>query len=82
MSQTNTTLKASAWMPDRKIIAGGIVGIGGFFIMKETGMPAEDAAAYSGVIALVAQYFIPKSYWDKIKGLDDTIKSAIKADKI
>lgn len=65
------------WIPDRKIWAGGFVGVVAFFIMKITGLPIEDATMYASLAGLGMQYFIPASKMDIVRKIDADVKKTV-----
>lgn len=62
------------WIPDRKVLAGGIVGVVSFFAAQALGIPAEIAAQVAGGLWLLANYFIPASVSDVVNKIDSTLK--------
>lgn len=66
------------YIPDRKVLAGGIAGVLTWLItlgMSAAGVdiPAETVTGLVGGAMALAAYFIPPSKKDIIKRVDDTI---------
>jgi len=64
----------AAWIPDRKVLAGGISGVVAFFLAKALDMDPETATAISGAVAGTVAYFIPPSVADVVNKIDSTMK--------
>ena len=62
------------WIPDRKVLGGGIVGVVSFFVATAFGMDAEAAASIAGALWGAVSYFIPASVSDVVNKIDATMK--------
>ena len=67
-------MSIAKWIPDRKVLGGGIVGIASFFISTGLGLDTETASQISAAVWLVANYFIPASVKDVVNKMDGTLK--------
>lgn len=74
------------YIPDRKVWAGGvfmILAFVGITALNATGyasIPMEGVAVAAFVLGKFAEYFIPPSWLDKIKRIDDDLVEAAALD--
>ena len=64
----------SKWIPSRKYLAGGLVGIVGFFVATATGMDAALATQIAAGLWAMVSYLVPPSAIEIIDRYNDHIK--------
>jgi|TARA_R100001086_G_scaffold222383_1_gene139832 hypothetical protein len=62
------------WIPSRKYVAGGIVGIAAFFVAVATGLEGEVAMQIAAGLWALVSYFVPPSVIEIISRYDARIK--------
>jgi hypothetical protein len=62
------------WIPSRKYVAGGLVGIAAFFIATLTGMDGEVAMQIAVGLWAVVSYLVPPSMVEIVNRYNDHIK--------
>lgn len=75
----------SKYIPDRKILAGGLAGIVAWAVMLGLGfagvqVPAETQALLTTLIASLIGYLVPPSQKDIVKRLNDQLVAIAAAD--
>lgn len=73
------------WLPDRKVLAGGLSGVVAWGIMLGLSMagvpvPAETQALLVTVISTAMGYLVPPSQRDIVKRLNDQLVAVAAAD--
>lgn len=61
------------WIPDRKVLAGGIAGVLAFLVATLTGVPVETITPIVAGAMGLAAYFVPASVMDVVTKVDDTV---------
>ena len=69
-------MSIAKWIPDRKVLAGGIAGVLAFFGSQAAGFDPETSTAIAGSILMLVEYFLPASVSDIINKIDGVIKKA------
>lgn len=69
------------WLPDQKVLAGGLSGIGAWLIILAlqhfgVAVPPDAQAQIAGLFGLVIAYAVPPAKRDIIKRLNDGIIAA------
>ena len=67
-------MSVAKWIPDRKVLAGGIIGVLSFFASTALGLEAETSAGIAAALWGIANYFIPASLADVVNKIDGTLK--------
>lgn len=73
------------WLPDKKILSGGLAGIGAWLVilgLQHFGIavPADAQAQIVGLFGLAIAYAVPPAERDIVKRLNDGIVAAAQAD--
>lgn len=73
----------SKWIPDRKVLSGGIAGIATWLILltaSAMGYPLVEPGAeegVAGVVGFVIAYIVPPSVRDVVKRIDARIRETL-----
>jgi hypothetical protein len=66
------------YVPDRKWWASGLAGLLSYGLIRAFGVGEGDAAQLAAGLMLAVHYFVPQSFADKLKHLDNDIRSVVK----
>jgi hypothetical protein len=64
----------SKWIPSRKYLSGGLVGIVAFFVATATGMDAALATQIAAGLWAMVSYLVPPSAIEIIDRYNDHVK--------